>query len=84
VDYRYAEDETLRAVTVDEEFANRCVALAATFGVEFAGIDFRVMDNGDAYCLELNPSPAFSYYELRTGQPIARAVAEYLVSGTGS
>jgi hypothetical protein len=84
VDYRYAQDETLQEMTVDEAFANRCVALATAFGVEFAGIDFRVTDNGEAYCLELNPSPAFSYYELKTGQPIARAVAEYLVSGVVS
>ena len=26
----------------------------------------------------LNPSPAFSWYEANTGQPIARAVACYL------
>ena len=84
VDYRYAQDETLQEMTVDEDFANRCLALATAFGVEFSGIDFRVTGNGEAYCLELNPSPAFSYYELKTGQPIARAVAEYLVSGVVS
>jgi hypothetical protein len=26
----------------------------------------------------VNPSPAFSYYELHTGQPIAAAIAGYL------
>jgi hypothetical protein len=26
----------------------------------------------------VNPSPAFSYYEAHTGQPIAQAIARYL------
>ena len=30
------------------------------------------------YCFEVNPSPAFSYYESQTGQPISCAVADYL------
>ena len=85
VDYRYAElvgeREKVAPVTLDPELADRCVGLAAAFGLEFAGIDLKVAGNGDVYCLEVNPSPAFSYYELHTGQPIARAVAEYLVTG---
>jgi hypothetical protein len=85
VDYRYAElvgeREKVAPVTLDPDLADRCVGLAAAFGLEFAGIDLKVAGNGDVYCLEVNPSPAFSYYELHTGQPIARAVAEYLVTG---
>jgi D-alanine-D-alanine ligase-like ATP-grasp enzyme len=84
VDYRYAQEETLEEAVVDEDFAHRCIELANAFGVAFAGIDFRVTADGEAYCLEVNPSPAFSYYELHTGQPIARAVAGYLVSGSTS
>ena len=85
VDYRYAylagEQERLEEAAIDEGLANRCIGLAAAFGLDFAGIDFKLTDGGEAYCLEVNPSPAFSYYELHTGQPIARAVAEYLASG---
>ena len=32
------------------------------------------------YCFEVNPSPAFSYYEAHTGQPIAQAIARYLAA----
>ena len=32
-------------------------------------------------CLEVNPSPVFSYYELNTEQPIADAVARLLATG---
>ncbi len=85
VDYRYAylagEQEQLQPTTLCERFANRCLELAAALGLEFAGIDLKVTREGDVYCLEVNPAPAFSYYELHTGQPIARAVAEHLASG---
>jgi len=86
VDYRYAyqegEREKLDAVEIVDELAERCVVLAGSLGLEFAGIDLRVTPDGDVYCLEVNPSPAFSYYELHTGQPISRAVAEYLAASS--
>jgi hypothetical protein len=86
VDYRYAylegEQEKLVPVTLGEDLAERCLRLAAAFGLEFAGIDLKVADDGEVYCLEVNPSPAFSYYELHTDQPIARAVADYLLTGS--
>jgi D-alanine-D-alanine ligase-like ATP-grasp enzyme len=44
----------------------------------FAGIDLRITPQGAVYCLEVNPSPAFSCYEAHTGQPIAKALARYL------
>jgi hypothetical protein len=86
VDYRYAyldgEREQLAPAELGEGLADRCVGLAAAFGLDFAGIDLKLADGGEVYCLEVNPSPAFSYYELHTGQPIARAVAEYLAAGS--
>ena len=65
-----------------EGLTDRCISLAGAFGLEFAGIDLKVTGDGEVYCLEVNPSPAFSYYELHTGQPIAQAVAEYLMTGS--
>jgi glutathione synthase/RimK-type ligase-like ATP-grasp enzyme len=44
-----------------------------------AGIDLRFTRDGEVYCFEVNPSPVYSYYEARTGQAIASAVAEYLM-----
>lgn len=82
VDYRYAyeegEAETLEATDLDDDVARRCLELAAAIGLEFAGIDLKVTPDGEVYCLEVNPAPAYSYYQLHTGQPIARAVAAYL------
>lgn len=83
-DYRYASTQVgkpaeLSAVEIPDELAQRCVRLAAALGLAFAGIDLKVTPEGEVYCFEVNPSPAFSYYESHTGQPIARAVARYLV-----
>lgn len=82
-DYRYAAGDDggrveLRPYDVSDELGARCVALSDAFGLEFAGIDLRIDPNGAVYCLEVNPSPAFTYYESHTGQPIARAVARRL------
>ncbi|MFN2241769.1 MAG: RimK family alpha-L-glutamate ligase [Anaerolineae bacterium] len=83
-DYRYAhlqgEQEQLEAVELDDALAERCLRLAQALGLEFAGIDLKIRPDGTAYCLEVNACPAFSYYEIHTGQPIARAVAGYLAA----
>lgn len=82
-DYRYGlrqmdEAATLEATAIPDELAERCVRLAAALELPFAGIDLLFAPDAEPVCLEVNPSPAFSYYELETGQPIARAVARYL------
>jgi len=82
-DYRYAEREEggetrLTAVELDERLAERCRTLAAALGLDFAGIDLRLPETGAPVCFEVNPCPAYSYYEANTGQPIAAALASYL------
>jgi hypothetical protein len=37
------------------------------------------LNGGRVYCFEVNPNPGFSYFEAQTGQPIAQAVARYLM-----
>jgi glutathione synthase/RimK-type ligase-like ATP-grasp enzyme len=85
-DYRYAHRQTgdaaeLRAVELSDWLAEKCLALARGLGLAFAGIDLKVTPDDRVYCFEVNPSPAFSYYESNTGQPISRAVARYLAGG---
>jgi uncharacterized protein (DUF2126 family) len=46
------------------------------------GLDLRHGTDGKWYCLEANPSAAFTYYEQATGQPIAAAVAGLLADAT--
>ena len=82
-DYRYATHEglprpQLDATDLPEDVADRCLLLACRLELAVAGVDLRVTPDGEWCCFEVNPSPAFSYYESHTGQPIATAVAALL------
>jgi hypothetical protein len=83
-DYRYAGRKglkvELRAWPIPPELAERCCSLARTLALPFAGIDLRYHPAGEWFCFEVNPSPAFSYYQEATGQPIAAALARLLVA----
>jgi hypothetical protein len=85
VDYRYATSDggyaDLKPSTLPDDTAARCLALAAGLGLELAGIDLIVTDDGEVFCLEVNPGPAFSYYEANSGQEISRAIAHALGQG---
>jgi glutathione synthase/RimK-type ligase-like ATP-grasp enzyme len=82
IDYRYAYRDghslRMRAIDLPCAVAERCVRLAMSMNLAFAGIDLIVPSWDQLYCLEVNPSPAFAFYERETDQPIARAVAAYL------
>jgi glutathione synthase/RimK-type ligase-like ATP-grasp enzyme len=82
-DWRYAREEParLRPWAPSDDLAEQCLLLAADLGLDFAGIDLRITSDGEVYCLEVNPSPAYSAFEEATGQPIAAALARYLAGG---
>lgn len=84
-DYRYATRQglppaELEPMELPDGIAERCRRLATHLGLPVAGVDLRVTPSGTWYCFEVNPSPAFSYYEAGTGQPIATAVAGLLAA----
>lgn len=84
-DYRYAtrqsgEAAELREVILAADLAERCLTLSHALGLEFAGIDLKITPDDEVYCFEVNPCPAFSYYEANTSQPISAAVARRLAS----
>jgi hypothetical protein len=82
-DYRYAArqglDVAIRPYQLPQEVADRCKALTASLGMYVTGIDFRRDPEGRWYCFEVNPSPAFSYYQNASGQPIDEAIADFLI-----
>jgi glutathione synthase/RimK-type ligase-like ATP-grasp enzyme len=84
-DYRYAGRKGLdvkhRAWDVPIELAERCRSLARILGLHVAGIDLRYHPAGRWFCFEVNPSPAHSYYQDETGQPIDAAIARLLIAG---
>jgi ribosomal protein S6-L-glutamate ligase RimK-like protein len=82
-DYRYPGDEPLeiQACSLTPDLQERCRILAAAMNLPVAGIDLRRTPQGEWFCFEVNPSPAFTYYEHSAGQPIAQAVARLLANG---
>jgi ribosomal protein S6-L-glutamate ligase RimK-like protein len=85
-DYRYAGrkgfEVQLQAWQLPSELAERCRSLTRTLGLHVAGIDLRYHPAGRWFCFEVNPSPAFAYYQDETNQPIDAAIARLLIAGT--
>ena len=81
-DYRYASASgtfaRLEPTRLSDPVAAQCVALTALLGLRFSGIDLRITPAGEVVCFEVNPCPAYAYYEGHTGQPIARSLALHL------
>ena len=82
-DYRYAYRQVGDAAELTEfdlpdELREKCVILAKGLGLAFAGIDLKLTPDGRVFCFEVNPCPAYSYYQANTGQPIATGLAKYL------
>jgi glutathione synthase/RimK-type ligase-like ATP-grasp enzyme len=87
-DYRYAGRQgatvDVHAYSLPSDCAHRCRALALDLGLPVAGIDLRRTPEGQWYCFEVNPSPAFTFYQEATGQPIDEAIAQFLRSGAAT
>lgn len=82
-DYRYArgsEQTRLRAHQLPAGVARRCADLAQSLDLPLAGIDLRLRPDGEYICFEVNPMPAYSYYESETGLAISLALADLLAS----
>jgi hypothetical protein len=81
-DYRYALRQgcklQIRPYDLPAEVADRCRSLTATLNLPVAGIDLRRTHDERWCCFEVNPSPAFTFYESWTGQPIGGAIARLL------
>jgi glutathione synthase/RimK-type ligase-like ATP-grasp enzyme len=82
-DYRYASRSgcslELAATQIPPVIADRCRAASRAMGLPVAGIDLRHTPDDRWVCFEANPSPAFTFYEHSTGQPIAAAIARLLM-----
>jgi glutathione synthase/RimK-type ligase-like ATP-grasp enzyme len=83
-DYRYAardgQDLTMRPIELPDDIAARCLRLSQELNLPLCGIDLKRTPDGAYYCFEVNPSPAYSFYQEQTGQPIAEAIVDYLLA----
>ena len=81
IDYRYREggrSAQMQPMDLPAEVAIRCQELAAALDLPLAGIDLLRDADGEWWCFEVNPSPAYSCFEEPTGLPMAEALARWL------
>jgi glutathione synthase/RimK-type ligase-like ATP-grasp enzyme len=82
-DYRYASrqgvDVEIRSTSLPADILDRCRRLVKAMGLSVAGLDLRYGPDGEWYCLKVNPSPGFTYFQDATGQPIDKAISRLLV-----
>ena len=83
-DYRYppegAAAPEVIPVRIPESVERRCLQLAQAHRLVVSGIDLRLTPSGEWYCFEINPSPAFGYFDV--DGDVATAVARLLTSPT--
>jgi hypothetical protein len=78
--YRSAGSTDVAPADLPDDVVDRCRMLAKSQGLRLSGIDLRRTPEGEWFCFEVNPSPAFSYFDFE-GAPIAAAVARLLLQG---
>ena len=78
-DYRYDKQAEVEAWDLPSHLVQPCLDMARHLDFHLTGIDLRITPEGEAVCFEANPSPAFTWYEGRTGQPITSALCDLLV-----
>lgn len=82
-DYRYATRQgssvEMTACTLPGDIMARCHALSVRLQLPLAGIDLRITPDAEWYCLEVNPSPSFTFYQSKTFQPISETFTQLLV-----
>jgi hypothetical protein len=87
-DYRYAllqcgRAAHLREVRLTDELTQQCIQLARSLGLVFAGIDLKITPDNRVYCFEVNPSPAYNFFEANSGQPISDGLSRCLMEADG-
>jgi len=85
-DYRFSVEDIpeVRACSLPPALEDKCRNLALAMQLPLAGIDLRRTPQDEWFCFEVNPSPAFTYYEAGTGQPIGAAIARLLANGAAT
>lgn len=68
----------IRPFALPAKVTDRCVALVASFGLNYGAIDLVVTPDGRFVFLEINPSGQYLWIEQATGLPITSALADLL------
>ncbi len=80
LDYRYGKN-TMMIDQLPADISQKCVSVTSALGLHFSGIDLMRTSDDEWYCFEVNPSPAYSYFQLHSGLQISKALAKMLING---
>jgi len=79
IDFRMTVgDAAMTAEELPSQVADQLRALLARLGLQYGAIDMRRTPDGEYYFFEVNTAGEFLFVEDRTGQSIARAIADWL------
>lgn len=79
VDFRMSVgDAALSAERLPTDVSDKLLALLQQLGLMYGAIDMRRTPEGEYYFFEVNTAGEFLFIEDRTGQPIAKAIADWL------
>jgi glutathione synthase/RimK-type ligase-like ATP-grasp enzyme len=79
VDYRRGGVmDDLEVFEPPEPVRDLVIAATGRIGLAFAGWDFKIDSDDQYWCLEANPMPGYSPYDLRCDGAITRALLRYL------
>jgi hypothetical protein len=79
LDYRYGKT-TMMIEQLPADIAQKCINLTSALGLHFSGIDLMRTPDDEWYCFEVNPSPAYSYFQENSGLRISKALAKALIN----
>lgn len=83
IDYRFENTgNQFQETLVPEPIRNMCISFTRSEHLTIAGFDFRVTEDGQWYCLEVNPVPTFLPYEMATGQAIGNTLLDAIVESS--
>lgn len=82
VDYRHPlhdeQEVEMEPGVLPDRVQASCLRLVERLGLALSGIDLMRTADEVYYCFEINPAPAFLFYEKLGGQPISLALADLL------
>jgi glutathione synthase/RimK-type ligase-like ATP-grasp enzyme len=81
LDYRYG-NTTMQPVDLPDAVAQKCLQLNAMLGLHFSGIDLMRTEDDNWFCFEVNPSPAYSYFQINSGLDISGALARFMIAAS--
>lgn len=84
VDSRIDTSPICEPFTISEELLQKILLMQEGLGLRFGAYDFKCDSAGTPYFLEVNPSGQWLYVEIAVQQPIAEALALYLLQGPGA